>query len=108
MLNFELLLRQFKYTVIVDLITNLPEKIGHVARGRCRSSGRRLWLLRQSLTSGQQCKGCHRGEQPLSEPVNPHVLATSSVLGTAPARHLESTLCRNRGHSTMLPSRVVV
>ena len=36
LLHFELLLRQFKDAVFVDLIPDLTEEVGDFARGRCR------------------------------------------------------------------------
>ena len=73
LLNFELFLREFKYAIFVDLVPDLTEKIGDIARGRCRVCGGCLGLLRQTMARKQQSKGHHRCQKRLSEPVDVHL-----------------------------------
>ena len=54
LLHLELLLRQFKDAVLVNLIPDLTEEVGDFARGLCRPCGGRLGLLRQTIPRRQQ------------------------------------------------------
>ncbi len=73
LLNFELFFGEFEYAILVDLVPDLTEKIGDIARGRCRVCGGWLGLLRQAMARKQQSKGHHRSRERLSEPVVIHL-----------------------------------
>ena len=60
LLNLELFLREFKYAVLVNLISNLPEEIGDIPRGCRWSSSGSVGLLGRAAIGGQQQKRCHR------------------------------------------------
>ena len=106
LLHFDLLLRQFKYAVFVNLITSLPEKIGNIACSRCRFCGGCLGLLRQTITRWQQYEGCHRREQPLSDPAVIHPSATPNFPSRCLAR-CERNVATDREPSSVKVSVVV-
>ncbi len=67
LLDLDLLLRQLEDAVFIDPVADLAERVRNVARRRCSARARRVGLLRETGTRGQQQQSCHRCEQRFSE-----------------------------------------
>jgi len=77
LLNLELLRRQLEYAVfLVNLISDLTEKVGDIACNRCRSRCGCRAILPQALPRRHEYEGCRRRKQQPSKATPVHYLET--------------------------------